>query len=371
MRTVKTQSHSSVVPAKAGMNLPSQHRDHAVGKHQSLGHHGDEIGQEFLAEHRIFAFERLVLMRAQDIENARDLGLDSRAARRMRDQAHLADRGVAAEAAHPRDAALAGGNHDADPAVENEMHGIGGIAGVDDDLAGADFEALAAPHQFGGILLGPENLGEPVAQIGFLAFAAAMLRDDLVFAPLQRVIEFRHDRDLRRDEPARSQRLLGGGWQMHQHKPDAEIVGGPLDLVETVGGGGIDAGDELEVEHQEAALGVARDQRLDVLVEPVGRAEEQIALQVEALDLAPMRRQHRLVVARAVQQTAIFRAVETVFDGIYARGAQRECRAADHDADQDAGDEAPLHDDDDNRQQRQIFNQREPPPRLDDPFLQR
>src|ERR1700686_877413 len=341
MRTVKTQSHSSVVPAKAGMNLPSQHRDHAVGKHQSLGHHGDEIGQEFLAEHRIFAFERLVLMRAQDIENARDLGLDSRAARRMRDQAHLADRGVAAEAAHPRDAALAGGNHDADPAVENEMHGIGGIAGVDDDFAGADFEALAAPHQFGGTLLGP---------------AAAMLRDDLVFAPLQRVIEFRHDRDLRRDEPARSQRLLGGGWQMHQHKPDAEIVGGPLDLVETVGGGGIDAGDELKVEHQEAALGVARDQRLDVLVEPVGRAEEQIALQVEALDLAAMRRQHRLVVARAVQRTAIFRAVETVFDGIDARGAQRKGRAADHDADQDAGDETPLHDDDDDRQQRQVFD---------------
>ena len=43
---------------------------------------------------------------------------------------------------------------------------------------------------------------------------------------------------------------------------------------------------------------------------------------------------------------------------------KRKCRAADHDADQDAGDKAPLHDDDDDRQQRQIFGDRKPPPRL-------
>ena len=49
---------------------------------------------------------------------------------------------------------------------------------------------------------------------------------------------------------------------------------------------------------------------------------------------------------------------------------KRKGRAADHDADQDAGDETPLHDDDDDRQQRQIFDHRKPPPRLDDPFVQ-
>ena len=78
---------------------------------------------------------------------------------------------------------------------------------------------------------------------------------------------------------------------MDQHQPDAAILRGALDLGETVGGGGIDAGDELEVEQQEAAFRMTRQQRLDVLVEPVGRAEEQIALQVQALDLAAMRRQ--------------------------------------------------------------------------------
>ncbi len=124
-----------------------------------------------------------------------------------------------------------------------------------------------------------------------------MLGDDLVLAPFQRVIEFRHDRDLVRDELARSQGLLGRGRQMHQHQSDAAVMGGPLDLGETVGRRGIDAGDQLEVEHQKAAFRMARQQRLDVLVKPVGRAEEQIALQVQALDLAAMRRQHRLVVA--------------------------------------------------------------------------
>ncbi len=118
-----------------------------------------------------------------------------------------------------------------------------------------------------------------------------------------------------------------------------------------VGGGRIDAGDKLEVEHQEAAFRMTREQRLDVLVKPVGRTEEQIALQVQAPDLAAMCGKHRLVVARAVQRTAIFGPVEAEFDRINARGAEREGRAADHDADQDAGDEAPLHDDDDDRQQ--------------------
>ena len=146
--------------------------------------------------------------------------------------------------------------------------------------------------------------------------------------------------------------------------------GGALDLGEAVGRRGIDAGDQLEVEHQEPAFRMTLQQRLDVLVEPVGRAEEQIALQVQALDLAAMRRQHRLIVARAIQRAAIFRAVETVFDGIDPRRAQRKGRAADHDADQDAGDEAPLHDDDDDRQQRQIFGERKPPPRFDDPFVE-
>ena len=91
---------------------------------------------------------------------------------------------------------------------------------------------------------------------------------------------------------------------------------------------------------------------VQVLVETVVRAEEQIALQVEALDLAAVRRQHRLVVTRAVQRAAVFGTVEAELDGIDARRAQRKGRATDHHPDQDAGDKTPLQDDGDDHQQR-------------------
>ena len=113
----------------------------------------------------------------------------------------------------------------ADAAVEDEMHGIGGLAGADDDLAGLDLEPLAAADQFRGVVLAAENPGEPVAQAGFFLLAALMLRDDLVLAPFQRMIEFGHDADVAGDELAGAQRLLGRGRQMHQHQPDAAIGG--------------------------------------------------------------------------------------------------------------------------------------------------
>ena len=185
--------------------------------------------------------------------------------------------------------AVAVGDHDPDAPVENEMHGIGGVAGVDDDLAGIDLQALAAMDQFRRVFLGAENAYKPVAQGSFFVAEALMLRDDLVLAPLQRMIEFGHDADVLRDELARSQRLFRRRRKMHQHQFDAAVLGGALDLRKTVGRRGIDAGDELEVEHQKAAFRMPRQQRLDVLVEPVGRAEEQIALQVQPLDLAAMR----------------------------------------------------------------------------------
>src|SRR5260370_35841755 len=103
----------------------------------------------------------------------------------------------------------------------------------------------------------------------------------------------------------------------------------------------MDAGDELEVEDEIAAFGTTLQQRLDVLIEPVGRTEEQIALQVQALDLAAMGQQNLLVAARAIQRAAVFRTVKAVFDRFDPRRAQREGRAADHDADQNVREAAP------------------------------
>ena len=70
------------------------------------------------------------------------------------------------------------------------MHGIGGVAGMHDNFAGLDLEALAAADQFFGIISAVEDPGEPVAQIGLFLSCVLMLRDDLVLAPLQRMVEF-------------------------------------------------------------------------------------------------------------------------------------------------------------------------------------
>ena len=121
------------------------------------------------------------------------------------------------------------------------------------------------------------------SQGGFLLPEVLVLRDDLVLAPLQRVIQFGHDADLVGNESTGPQRLLRRGRKVHQHRSDAEIERGALDLRKAVGGRQIDAGDQLEVEHQEAAFRMPRQQRLDVLVQPVGGTEEQIALQVQTL----------------------------------------------------------------------------------------
>ena len=96
------------------------------------------------------------------------------------------------------------------------MHGIGGIARADDNLAGLDFEALAAAYQLIGVVLVAEHLGEPVAQAG-LFLPRLMLRDDLVLAPFQRMVEIGRDDDVVGDEPRDTERLPGGG-EMDQHQ---------------------------------------------------------------------------------------------------------------------------------------------------------
>src|SRR5579864_9688562 len=108
--------------------------------------------------------------------------------------------------------------------------------------------------QFRSVRFGPENPGEPAAQRGLFLPAALILCDDLAFAPLQCVIELRHDADVAGDELARSQRLLGRGRQMHQYQFDAAVKGRPLDLGKTVSRRGIDSSHKLEIEYQETAF---------------------------------------------------------------------------------------------------------------------
>ena len=116
-------------------------------------------------------------------------------------------------------------------------------------------------------------------------------------------------------------------------------------------------------------LGLAGEERLHLLVEPVGRAEEDIALQAHALDLVAVRREDGELFGPAVERGAIFGAVEAEFDGVDPAGADGEGGAADDHADQDAGDEADLKNENGDGEQRGIFEQRDAPDGIDQPLI--
>ena len=178
-----------------------------------------------------------------------------------------------------------------------------------------DLKALASMHQFGRVLVGAEDADEPILQGCFLVATALMLRDDVVLAPFERMIEFRHDTDVARDELARSQGLFRGDLQVDQNQPDAALTGRTLDLGETIGCRGVDSGHQLEVEDQETALRMPRQKRLDVLVQTIGGAEEQSSFAGSGPGCcrhAP--REHRQLLTGAIERTAVFRTVETEFD---------------------------------------------------------
>lgn len=106
-----------------------------------------------------------------------------------------------------------------------------------------------------------------------------------------------------------------------------------------------------------------------MLVEPVGRAEEDIALQAHTLDLTAIGGENCELLGPSVQRRAIFRAIEAELDRVHPAGADRKGGAADDDADQNAGDEADLKNEDRDREQRGIFEQRNSPRRVDQPLV--
>ncbi len=176
-----------------------------------------------MAQRRVVGGDGVERIRAQHIKNAVDLRADRGAARLARDKTHLADRGVASKASHARGAAFAGVHHDADPAIQNKQHGIGGVTGAGDDLERADLDALAAPHEFGGIALIAEDPGKPALQIAFFLLQPAVPGDDFVLAPLQRVIEFGHHQNVARQKLSRPQHPFGRERQVDEDKLHAAL----------------------------------------------------------------------------------------------------------------------------------------------------
>src|SRR6476469_5778351 len=169
-----------------------------------------------------------------------------------------------------------------------------------------------------------------------------MSGNDLFFAGLQGVVEIVSQDDAARNELAIPERCAELRRQIHQHETCADIVGGALDLSEAMHGGGIDAGNQAKVEQEEAGIGPLRKQLLDLLVEAIGRAEEKIALQTHALDLAAVVGKNPQFLRSAIERRTVFGPIEAEFDGVHPARADGEGGAADDDADQYAGDKADL-----------------------------
>src|SRR6476469_5586876 len=179
-----------------------------------------------------------------------------------------------------------------------------------------------------------------------------MSGNDLFFTGLQGVVEIVRQDDAARNELAIAERGAELRRQIHQHQTGADIVGGALDLSEAMHGGGIDAGNQAKVEQEEEGIGPLRKQLLDLLVEAIGRAEEKIALQTHALDLAAVVGKNPQFLRSAIERRTVFGAVEAEFNGVHPARADGEGGAADDHADQYAGDKADLDDEQGNGKQR-------------------
>ena len=133
--------------------------------------------------------------------------------------------------------------------------------------------------------------------------------------------------------------------------------------------GGFDAGHKAKVEHKEAALGLAREQSFHLLIEAVGGTEQQIALQAHALDLPPVLGENGKLIGATIERRAIFGAVEAELDRVHPARADGEGGAADDHADQHAGDEADLQNQEGDGKKRDILDRRDPPRRVDQPLV--
>src|ERR1700677_5058953 len=112
-----------------------------------------------------------------------------------------------------------------------------------------------------------------------------------------------------------------------------------------------------------------REQRFDVLIEPIGRSEEQIALQRHTLNLKAVIGQKRLLLRSTIKRRAVFRAVEAELDRVHAAYAERKGRASDHNARQDAGNKTPIDDEERDGDQRQVVDTLQLPRRLDQQWI--
>src|SRR5208282_5243774 len=148
-----------------------------------------------------------------------------------------------------------------------------------------------------------------------------MRPDNGILAGFQCSVEIGHDGDVVGNESGGAKRSLQFRREVDEDNPGAGFARRLLDLREALRRRGIDAGDAAEIENQEARTRLLREQRLDVLVEPIGRAEEQITVQRHALNLPAVLSQQSLLLPSAIERRAVLCTIETELDRVHATGA--------------------------------------------------
>ena len=98
--------------------------------------------------------------------------------------------------------------------------------------------------------------------------------NDGLLASLERAVEIRGNNDIVGDETSRIECIAELVREIDQHEACANFLGDLLDLSKAVHRRSIDARDQAEIEHEEPAVWLIRKQRLDLLIKPIGGAEE-------------------------------------------------------------------------------------------------
>src|SRR5262245_15821156 len=249
------------------------------------------------------------------------------------------------------------------------MHRVRRLALKRDVLTGLDLKPSAALDQNIGVIGAAQLIRQPCNERLSPVVLGAVRLDNRLLAEFHRMIEV-----LRQDhavciESIGVKYLLQVRSEIDQHQQRPDLVGGLSDLLEAVRRRRVDTGHQVEIEYQEAALGPASQQPLHLLIELAGRAKEQVALQGNALQLTAMRCQKREFGRASIEKATIFRAVEAELDGVHTARAESERGATKNDAEQQAGNEAPIDDDQCNGNQRQIVERLQTTRRSNQPSI--
>src|SRR5215813_8444651 len=178
----------------------------------------------------VLALDALIGVGAELVKHANQLRLHCGATRLPRDEAHLTDRRVRPQAAYA-DRGADCVHHDADSAVQDEMHGAGRIPLAYDDFARPNLDPPAMLDQLVSILRTAERFGKPFAQGAGLAAVRLMRLDNRVLTRFKGSVEIGRHNDVGK-KPGRTEGVFHLARERREYHPCAALVSDLLDLRE-------------------------------------------------------------------------------------------------------------------------------------------